>query len=626
MDPWGCYRPCMAANINPIYRLTPSVTLLPVIHGSGDYTIAVRRVLLEHSFDRLVVPLPPSFQSPVEAGILQLPAPGIVIQDPDTWEDVDVPLPMTYVPMDPCQAVIAAIRSSLEEHRPVTYADQETLAFIPSASVLPDTYALREVAIHHFSASILPALQRPEHPAILSRIVHFAAQLRTLDNASEKILALCSIHDWPWIRESFAAKQSPPEEWQDPEKPLLFSVAPKTLIFLFGEIPWITGLYEQARQELNDDTNLSVDGVKDLLLAAREAYRKHLRHRARSITPQALGLCLRYMRNLSLLDRRLTPVLYTVIMASKQVLGDSFAMHVAELAREYPYGTSVQGPQVSMGIDSLRMGDQIRTCVNRLPGSPIVWRSLRLQRRPDRDEQKRWSMRWNPHSQCSWPPEDEKIECFRAHVVDRAKQIMGSHLAKSEKFTTSMKDGIDLRETLRNWHTGEIYVKEHPTDRGTLDAVVMLFDAPADPRDYPWRTTWFAEHKDESTLAFFASDFRREPIGPGICQATYGGALFLFPPVGILDIWTDPRLEFTETLEERILAAACLHARSSHIALMSQWPPGAGYRRLARRFKKKWVHVPLSSFGQSTIQQLRTVHVLNGKEVRSFATHFIRKA
>jgi hypothetical protein len=616
----------MATNMDPIYRLTPSITLLPVIHGSGDYAVAVRRVLLELAFDRLVVPLPPSFQAPVEAGILELPSPGIVIQDPDTWEHSDEQLPWTYVPIDPCQPVLAAIRSSLEEHRPVTYADQETPTFVPTSSVLPDTYALRQVAIHRFSAAILPALERPEHPAILSRIVHFAARLRGFATTSERILALCSMHDWPWIRESFFSKQSPPEEWQDPEQPSLYGVVPKTLIFLFGEIPWITGLYEQARQELNDDTNLSVDGVKDLLLAARTAYRKDFRHRARSITPQALGLCLRYMRNLSLLDRRLTPDLYTVIMASKQVLGDSFALHVAELAREYPYDTAHDAPLVSMGIDSLRLRDQIRSCVSRLPGSPIVWRSLRLKRRPDRDELKRWSMQWNPYSQCSWPPEDDKIESFRSHVVERAKQIMGSHLTKSEKFTTSVKDGIDLRETLRNWHTGDIYVKEHPTDRGTLDAVVMLFDAPADPRDYPWRTTWFAEHKEESTLAFFASDFRREPIGPGICQATYGGALFLFPPVTILDIWTDPRLEFTETLEERILAAACLHSRGSHIALMSQWPPGAGYRRLARRFKKKWVHVPLSGFGQSTIQQLRMVHVLNGKEVRSFAAHFIRQA
>jgi hypothetical protein len=49
------------------------------------------------------------------------------------------------------------------------------------------------------------------------------------------------------------------------------------------------------------------------------------------------------------------------------------------------------------------------------------------------------------------------------------------------------------------------------------------------------------------------------------------------------------------------------------------------WRQLAKKFKKKLVHIPLSRFSDSTIQQLRMVHVLNGKDVRSYAADFIRK-
>ena len=108
-------------------------------------------------------------------------------------------------------------------------------------------------------------------------------------------------------------------------------------------------------------------------------------------------------------------------------------------------------------------------------------------------------------------------------------------------------------------------------------------------------------------------------------MATYGGAMFLFPPIMIPDIWTDPRLDFCTTLEERILSAACLHSRCPNIALLSAAPPGQAWKTLARRYKKKWVHLPLSKFSDSTIQQLRMVHVLGGKEVRSIASDFIRK-
>jgi hypothetical protein len=394
---------------------------------------------------------------------------------------------------------------------------------------------------------------------------------------------------------------------------------------MLGELPFIAGLYERARAELEDDEQLPVDGVKELLIAARGAYRRECKRRARLLTPQRIACCLKYIRNLTLLGRRLTPDLYSIVTAAKQVAGDGFAMHVAELAREYPYAGALPLPRVALGVDRLRLTTgEIATAVNRLAGPPLAWRSCVLRRRPDRTQQQKWQMTWNPLAQCSWPPEDQRIESFRSHVTDRAKALMGADLARTEKFTTSVKDGIDIRDTLRHWHTGDIYVRVLPPSRGKLDAVVMLFDSPADPRRYPWRTTWFAEHQNESTLAFFATDYLQQIVGPGIGSATYGGALFLFPPVSFPDIWADEGLDFAETLEERLLAAACRQSRCARIALLSAYPPGAGWRRLARRFRKKWVHIPLGQFSAQTLEQLRVVHVLNGREVRSYAAQFIR--
>jgi hypothetical protein len=107
--------------------------------------------------------------------------------------------------------------------------------------------------------------------------------------------------------------------------------------------------------------------------------------------------------------------------------------------------------------------------------------------------------------------------------------------------------------------------------------------------------------------------------------ANYGAALFLFPPRPIEDIWTDRGLEFADTLEDRIIAAACLHSRARQVALMSPIPPTVRWRQIAKRFGKSLVHVPMSQFSDEKIAELRTVHVLNGKQVRSYAAHFIRK-
>ncbi|MCP4479913.1 MAG: hypothetical protein GY818_17665, partial [Planctomycetaceae bacterium] len=55
-------------------------------------------------------------------------------------------------------------------------------------------------------------------------------------------------------------------------------------------------------------------------------------------------------------------------------------------------------------------------------------------------------------------------------------------------------------------------------------------------------------------------------------------------------------------------------------------PPGSAWQAIAKHYKKTLVHIPLAQFGDSTVQQLRMVHVLNGKDIRSYAADFIRRA
>jgi hypothetical protein len=533
----------------------------------------------------------------------------------------------SYVPIDPCQPTIMALRIALGEHWPIEFCDLETNAYQPLAAIMPDAYALSTVSLEKFATAILPSLSRPYQEQTKQRLQYMAWRLRELEHSFRHIVFVGSILEWPWLREAY---QEPSEEvplHDFVDSPELYAVNPNSLVFLFGELPFITGLYERARVQLEDDAHLAVDGVKELLISARSSYLQDLGKRARRITPLLLSQCLKYIRNQTLLEHRMTPDMYTMAVSAQQIMGDQYAIHLIDTARNYPFQEDTRRPEVTLGIDQARLPDgEMASVVSRLPGQPMAWRSLQLRRKPEQSELQRWKRQWNPYSQCSWPPEDKLIESFRTRVMDRARALIGADLARSEKFSTSIKDGIDIRETLRHWYDGDIYVKVAPPSVGTLDCCVMLFDTPADPRDYPWRTTWFAEHKEESTLAFFATDFQQEIIGPGIALATYGGAMFLFPPLAIPDIWQDPRLNFASDLEERLLAAGCLHAREKRVALLSPKPPGANFRRIAKRFKRQLIHLPISKFNDAMIQQLRMVHVLNGKEVRSFAEHFIRKA
>jgi hypothetical protein len=617
--------------------ISPRIRVMPIIHGSGDFAIQVREELLNRPYECVAVPLPPSFQGEVEAAVEQLPAISVVVQvDADTEDDdAERELGFSFVPIDPCQGVIAALRTARGERIARAFIDLETPRFERVTHSFPDPYALKRVTPARFAAALLAAVPPPVPGQNAQRMIWMAARLRELEARCRSILFVCSILDWPWIRDAYQRRLEPPRPESFFTPIATYAVDPRTLIFALGELPYITGLYERGRRELMADDNLSVDGVKEMVLDARELLRKKHPKIAQRITPQLLSVYFRYIRNLSLIDRRLTPDLYTLIVAAQQTAGDDFALALAETARSYPYDSVGDIANHSSGFEEpglARMGiDQAELpvwgtgpMVSRLPGQELSWRTCELRPLPQKEDQSRWRQRWNPFGMCSWPPEDDRIESFHRHVREQAKAILGADLARTEKFTTSVRDGIDIRETLRNWHKGGLYVKVVPPSRGSLEVVVFLFEFPADPEVYVNRTTWYAEYAEESTLAFYATDPMKNLVGPGIAQAQYGGALFIFPPRHIPDVWTDRRLDFTETLEERLLAAAFLHSRDKHVAVVSPGMPSARWRRLARRFGRKIVHLPLKRFGGQVLERMRTFHVLNGKQVRSYAADFIR--
>ena len=179
-------------------QVDDSLTLLPVVHGSASYAVAVRRFLLENSFDCIAVPLPPSFRLAVLAGIEQLPTPSAVVQvstassESDDYSEANAEHDesdaivrfATYVPIDPCQAVIAAIRFGISDRTPLQFIDQECESFDSDASIFPDPFALRETTIERFCAAALPASPSPSSLQRIDRIMFMSHRLTELKERS----------------------------------------------------------------------------------------------------------------------------------------------------------------------------------------------------------------------------------------------------------------------------------------------------------------------------------------------------------------------------------------------------------------------------------------------------------
>ncbi len=619
-----------------VFQLSPRITLLPIRHASGDVAQEVREHLLREKVDCIAVPLPPSVEEPVEAAIANLPHIQIVLI-PERQESTTT---YSYIPVDPCQPIIMGIRVAMNEDIARAYIDREVSIYEPSTYFTADPYVIKHVSLAAYATAMLPSLPAPTPGTQRwQRIAWMAFRLHELELYYESVLCVCSLEDWPWIRASYQNRA--PYELPDTQeaRPESFRIQSDSLYFVLGELPFVTELYETRRIEARDDRHLSINSIKELLLETRvnwlRTWQDDSAQESNWVTPQLLQMFLQYVRNLSLLNHRLTPDLYTLVLAAKQLAGDEFALTLLDTAKQYRFQDAEvlpwAQPAISVGLGEVQFPDGVvAKASNRLAGQLLEWKSLSLRPAPPKRKKRDWAYQWNPFGQCSWPPEDNKIESFTAHVRQQAKSLLGAELAKAEKFTTSMRDGIDLRETLRHSITSrsqhlEIYVKDIPPARGTLEVIVFLFETPADREKFSWQATWYAEHQEESTLCFFATPFLENMVGPGIGQSQYGGTMFLFPPRPIPDIWTDPELDFTRSLEERLLAGACRHSHEPHVALVSPIPPKARWRQIAKRFGRKLIPIPLNRFSGQTINRLRQFHVLNGHDIRSFASQFIRE-
>lgn len=577
----------------------------------------------------MAVELPPSLRPAVEEGLDRLPEVSVVLyrdrpaflagDDDHAW----------FVPIDPCDGIIEALRIARVERTQVAYVDAEVEDFQARPVVLPDVFALRGLGLSRWYESVRPLVELiAPSPQDAVRERHMAARLVALSEEvgpDRRVLFVGGLAHWGRIRALLDAGSFQEAEGSGPAPDLvhLGRVHGKSLVFALGEMPWITWRWQEHRAGIEPEVFDPADGLKDLLLEARASYEEAFPDSLEKVTTPGLRTLLTYARKLCLQKNRLFPDAYTLTLAAKGTIGNDYAVTVLETSNRYPPNAPSDEDTVELTESTAEIdGDAVPT-TPRTPGEPWSVGRLNLRRRPPRESSRRWKTRWNPHSHCSWPPEDLVIENFREYVTRRALTLAGMSLRRTEPFTTSFKDGIAVRETLRDWHEGRVHVREEPRVAGDVGALVLIFEEDDDGTRFPWRTTWMAEHENESTLAFYSTTPQEDMVGPGIGRIFYGGCMFIFPPLGIPDVWEDMRFERARRPSERLLLAAIFWSAQRFVAYAGPTPPRPEVVAEAERLGKHVVYLPLTSFSGPTLERLRRAHVLNGREVRSWAARFI---
>jgi hypothetical protein len=606
-----------------------NICFVPVIHGRLEFAMAVIRWFARWQPDAVAVEYPKTLREPLLNGLRRLPLLSVVLYREKDGTHV-------YLPLEPTDGVVEAVRLALAHDLHLHLIDRDLESMPQTNEAFPDPYAVQRVGhTAYCQAYADQSIVRQPTREDLLREANMVYHLQQLQKKHQRLLFVCGISHYPRILARLTQTQPQPIGRQHRDGLILAHLHQRSSQEIMSEIPYLAAAYERQRHELlawwqkrpHEDSPLDRLQQHETLL--QEAARQHLQNSQEEVTPQQFAIFRRFARNYTLIQGYLAPDFYQLVVAARGAVDDNYAYEVWDLGSRYPWQEEdpglptieLRGEDLFINQKKIRFHRRYRKMRRRLVPVPLKKKRL-TEPRPGE-----WQRQWQGHMICSHPPEDLVIEGWGHYIKKKAGQILASENSRTVPFTSSLMDGIDLRETIRNWHEGKLYVKENRPLRGKVGSVVLVFDedVPAEgkPERFPWRVTWLGEHEQESDMAFYATPAGQNVVGPGISRSQYGGFMLTYPPMRLYDIWQDSFFDVARTKPERLLLAAIDYCEESQIAYIAANPPRSWSHTVADRYRKKIIYLPLGMFSPVFLKKIRSFHVLDGHHVREYANQFI---
>jgi hypothetical protein len=597
------------------------IRYFPVVPGRVEFTIELRRRLLAEKPAVVAVELPGFLEDAYHKALARLPAMSVILyhreggriskQDSDDEESI-------YVPVEPTDPFVEAVRTAGEIGAQVIFLEPNSAERPHLPDVYPDTYAARRIGIDKYVEAyrVYPQTRTEEVTA------HASAMAWKLQGADPlaTVFVVVALNMLDPLLDAMEAPQPGPPRGPHYEITLL-NPHPDCLAEITIEYPYLQERYEFFRLNMHEEEKLDRPKVQHDLL--REAEGKYLASTGDKIVHWQRRMMARYTRNLAHISGDLVCSVYDLAVAARSVVDDNYGWEVWSMANRYLAQHEVSeldtvrlnASEIWINTKKLRIRRRLPRLKQRL--KPAGLKPRRREKTPGE-----WARQTTGDAICSYPPEDIVIEEYGRFVKQKAKAILSEERVRVEPFTTSILDGIDIRETIRNWHRRKIFVRKADRLAGAVGAVVIIFDEDREDR-YTYQTTWLGEHQNESDMAFYSTPPFDNLVGPGIGRGEYGGLLMTLPPRRLFDVWTDSDYEFAESKSERLLMAALDYSVERFVVYVATKPPRSIMRSIAAHLGRKILYVPLGQLSPTKLKKLRVVHVLDSYQRRQDAKEFI---
>ena len=433
----------------------------------------------------------------------------------------------TYIPVEPGDPFVEALRTARELESEIVFLEPASHEKPHLNDTYPEPYAVEIIGID----SYLEAYRVHSQPRTPQTEAHAAAMAWKLQGA-DPFAQLCAIVSFNMLDPVLDAMEAPQEPPPAPrvrlfERAELFNLHPDCLAEVTSETPYFQERYEQARD--GDLKTFRLDRPRWQLSLLRDAEKEYGINTGDAMQSwQRIGIA-KFARNLATLDGHLIPGVYDLSLAARSLVDDNYAYEVWQMANRFTVQQTEDADieTLSLSGDEIWLRTRKLRIRRRLPRMKQRLKPAGLKARKREKFKGEWAKETSGASICSYPPEDLVIENYGRFLKRQAKTKLSEERSRVEPFLSSILDGIDLRETVRNWHGGKLYVREWGKFSGDVGAVIVIFDEDRDDR-YGYLTTWLGEHQNESDMAFYSTQPFEHLVGPGIGRAEYGGLLMTF--------------------------------------------------------------------------------------------------
>jgi hypothetical protein len=635
--------------------------LLPVVHYRMEFASAVRKELLARRPAAVAVELPSTLEGPFLKAVARLPRLSVILY-PIKGERV-------YLPVEATDPMVEAVRTGGEIGARVAFVEPD-LGTEPSyRSRHPDPYAATRIGLAAYVAACRERRSRLsfEDARRASGMAHALGAL--LEETGGEVLAVIGLPLLEAVLEALARPLARPLSLPRREGVSVMHLHPDSLAEVLTEMPFLQAVYERRRSGLPPEpppapgritrdygpfrvvggagveeartasaavdrvarrvgpAGADVDRQRVLLRLFAEAERRYRETTGERLQPWQRRTFGRYARNLALVSGQLLADLYDLAVAARGVADDNLAYELWELGAAYPFQPAeaeiavarISGESIWDGLRRMRLRRRLHR-----PKMRVKPRGLRGRKKEARAGE--WLQAFDGRGLCSYPPEDIVIEGYGQYLRKKGRSALAEERSRVEPFTTSLLDGVDVRETIRNWHVSpggpRIFVREAGRVSGDVGSVVVVFDEDREDR-YPYRMTWLGEHAQESDMAFYATDPLQGVVGPGIMRAEYGGFLLSYPPRRMADVWADADYSFALTKAETLLLAALDYSLEKTVVYAASRPPRSFMKTVADRWRRRILYVPLGQLSPVTLRKIRVVHILDGHDKRALAKEYV---